>query len=77
MKATVELTEKEELVYNECIKLAQEEGDSGYEFAFFVLCDRMKQFSTNQLKGFMSSLTKKELLEENDGYFDFNVVELY
>ena len=37
----------------------------------------MPQFSKNQLKGFMSSLTKKELLEENDGYFDFNVVELY
>ena len=77
MNATIELTEKEKLVYNECIKLAEEEGDNGYEFAFFVLCDRMTQFSKNQLKGFMSSLTKKELLEENDGYFDFNIVELY
>jgi hypothetical protein len=79
MKTIELLNENEALIYNECKKLSDERGDTGAEFTFFDLCQSLKNiFTQNQLKGYISILIEKNLLETigSEYYFDYYVKEL-
>lgn len=68
------LNETEQSIYNECIRVATEHGDNGCEF---IINDLKVNVSNQQLKGYLSQLVQKGLLEKlEDCYFDFIVIEL-
>ena len=71
----VTLNETERAIYDECKKVAIAHGDNGSEF---IIDDLKVDVSIHQLKGYLSQLTQKGLLEKiEDSYFDFIVTELY
>lgn len=70
MKA-VRLNKVELEVYKACIN-ACKNGDNGYEF---ILDDVKCDIKKNSLKGYLSQLVQKELIQKfEDCYFDFGVV---
>lgn len=78
-KIQVTLNEMEAKVYELC-KLATKGSDDGCEFCFdevAVPANKQYGLSQNEVKGYLSSLKKKDVLRKlSDSYYDFMVVEL-
>lgn len=76
MKTNVKLTEMEAKVYNALVENAKEYGEAG-GCCHDEINLRKLGINNRQLKGYLSSLKKKDLIRSvKDSYFSFVVVEL-
>ena len=67
------LNENELLVLNECKRVAIKYGDNGSEFCFDAL--EVPKMTKQQLKGYLSQLIQKKLIDKLNGcYFDFEII---